>query len=193
VQTLTTLPNFVSWVIVFSLTFGMISREGVISTILLNAGIIKNPLTILGNAKVAWYFQTAIGVWKGLGWNSIIYLAAIAGVDQELYDAAAIDGCGRFRSIMNVTLPGILPTYFVLLILSISGLVGSDFEKLFVFQNPLVINKLETIDIYTYELGIVYNEYSYGIAVGIFKSVVSVMLLFVANNISKYFRGQKIF
>ena len=193
VQTITTLPYFVSWIIVFSLAFGLIARDGMINLFLVRIGILKEELSILGNKQIAWYFQTALGVWKSLGWGAIIYLAAITGLDQELYDAAAIDGCGRWKSAIHITIPGLLPVYFVLLLLSISGILGSDIEKLFVFGNNVVIDKLETIDLYAYNMGIVYQEYSYGIVVGICKSVVSLILLFAANHLSKYVRGHKIF
>ena len=193
VQSITTLPYFVSWIIIYSLMLGLISRDGMINLLLVKVGILKQELNILGNKQIAWYFQTAMGVWKSLGWSAIIYLAAITGIDQELYDAAAIDGCGRWKGALHVTIPGLLPVYFVLLLLSISGILGSDIEKLFVFGNMLVIDKLETIDFYAYNMGIVYQEYSYGIVVGICKSVVSLVLLFTANNLSKYVRGYKIF
>lgn len=193
VQTITTLPYFVSWIIMFSLTFSMISRDGMINLLLVRIGILKQELNVLGNKQIAWYFQTALGIWKTLGWSAIIYLATIAGIDQELYDAAAIDGCGRFKSAIHVTVPSLLNVFFVLLLLSISGLLGSDIEKLFVFANVLVIDKLETIDFYAYNMGIVYNEYSYGVVVGICKSLVSIVLLFSANYLSKYVRGSKVF
>ena len=193
VQTITTLPYFVSWIIMFSLTFSLISRDGMINLFLMRIGVLEEPLNVLGNKQIAWYFQTAMGIWKSLGWSAIIYLAAIAGIDQELYDAAAIDGCGRRKRAIHVTVPGLLPVYFVLLLLSISGILSSDIEKLYVFANIRVIDKLETIDFYAYNMGIVYQEYSYGIVVGICKSVVSVVLLFTANNLSKYARGYKVF
>ena len=193
VQTISTLPHFVSWIIVFSLSFGLLARDGMINLFLVKIGVLKQELSVLGNKRIAWYFQTALGIWKSLGWSAIIYLAAITGIDQELYDAAAIDGCGRWRRAIHVTVPSLLAVYFVLLLLSISGILGSDIEKLFVFGNNVVIDKLETIDYYAYNMGIVYNQYSYGIVVGISKSIVSIILLYVANNLSKYVRGSKIF
>ena len=193
VQTISTLPHFVSWIIMFSLTFSMISRDGMINLLLVKIGILQEELNVLGNKRIAWYFQTAMGIWKSLGWSAIIYLAAITAIDQELYDAAAIDGCGRLKSALHVTVPGLLSVYFVLLLLSISSILASDIEKLFVFGNVRVIDKLETIDFYAYNQAIVYQQYSYGIVVGISKSVVSLLLLFVANNLSKYVRGSKVF
>jgi len=191
VQTVSTFPHFVSWVIVFSLSFSMIGNDGMLNLWLERAGL--QPIRLLSNRDATWYFQTALGVWKSLGWGSIVYLAAITAIDQELYEAVAMDGGGAYRRIVHVTLPGVLPAYFVLLLLSISGLISSDLEKIFVYQNPLVIDRLETIDLYTYRLGIVYQQYSFSLTVGIFKSVVSVILLFTANHLSKFAQGHKIF
>jgi len=191
-QTLTTLPNFVSWVIVFSLFFSIFSVEGLMNQLLAKFHLIDSPLNPLANPDAAWYMQTAIGIWKGLGWGAIIYLAAITGIDAELYDAAKVDGAGRFQTIWHITVPGIMPTYFVLLLLSISGMLSNGFEQYFVFMNPLVNEKLNVLDYYLYNVGIVQNDYSYSTALGIFKTIVSILLLFTANLLSKRIRGQSI-
>lgn len=192
VQSATTLPNFISWVIVYSLAYTMFSSDGVVNQILLNIGVISEPTNILGNNGAVWMFQTALGVWKTLGWNAIIYLAAIAGIDDELYDAADIDGAGRFGKIRYITLPGVAPTFFVLLLLAISNILSAGFEQYLVFYNSLVADKIEVIDYYVYRIGIVTNDYSYGTAIGMTKSVVSVLLLFLVNLLSKKVRGSSI-
>jgi len=192
VQTTTTLPHFVSWIIVFSLTFSMFSTEGVVNGLLINLGLIRKPLQILGNGDVVWRFQTILGIWKSIGWSSIIYLAAIAGIDGELHDAARVDGAGRFRCIWHITVPGILPTYTVLLLLQISNLLSVGFEQYFVFYNSLVADKIEVIDYYVYRIGLISREYSFGTAVGMMKSIVSIALLFSVNAFSRRIRGDSI-
>ncbi|MFD0712076.1 ABC transporter permease [Paenibacillus sp. GCM10027626] len=192
VQTTTTLPNFISWFIVFSLFFSVFSVEGLFNTLLIKLHIISEPTNILGNGEAVWYVQTAVAVWKGLGWGAIIYLASIAGIDQELFDAAKVDGAGRFQTIMNVTVPGLMPTYIVLLLLSISNMLSNGFDQYFVFHNPLVAEKIEVLDYYVYRIGIATNDYAYATAIGMSKTVISVILLFTVNFISKRVRGQSI-
>lgn len=192
VQTITTLPNFISWVIIFSLSFFMFSSEGVLNQLLDKMKLIERPLNILGNEKIVWFFQTALGLWKGTGWGAIIYLAAIAGIDSELFDSARIDGAGRFRVIMHITVPCIIPTYLVLLLLSISNLLSVGFEQYLVFYNGLVADKITVLDLYVYRLGLLISDYSYATAVGIFKTVVSIILLFTVNEISRRLRGDSL-
>ncbi len=192
VQSVTTLPNFISWVIVYSLAYTMFSTDGVLNSLLLNLGLIQEPTKILSNGDAVWFFQTALGIWKSLGWNAIIYLAAIAGIDGELYDAADIDGAGRLGRTLYVTLPGLAPTYFVLLLLSVSNLLSVGFEQYLVFYNSLVADKIEVIDYYVYRLGIITSDYSYGTAIGMTKSLISIVLLFLVNRLSKKVRGHSI-
>jgi putative aldouronate transport system permease protein len=193
VQTTTTLPNYISWIIIFSISFALFSQDGLLNTLLMNLNVVKKPINILGNVKIVWYFQTAIGLWKGLGWGSVLYLAAIAGIDSELYDAARVDGAGRFRCILHITIPGILPTYVVLLILAISSMLSAGFDQYFMFYNPLVAENIETLDYYVYRVGIVLTDYSYSIAIGMFKTLFSITLLFAANRLAERVRGSKIF
>lgn len=192
VQTVTTLPNFISWVIVFSLAFTMFSIDGVVNHIAIKLGWIHQGYDYLGSSSIAWYFQTLLGAWKTVGWSAIIYLAAIAGIDQELYDAAKVDGAGRFRSIWHITVPGLMPTFVVLLLLAVSSMLSGGFEQYFMFYNPIVADKLEVLDYYVYRVGIGSFDYSYSTALGIFKTVVSVILLFICNFLSKTIRGQSI-
>lgn len=192
VQTTTTLPNFISWFIVFSLFFSIFSVEGLFNSILLKLHIISEPTNILGNREAVWYVQTGVAIWKGIGWGAIIYLASISGIDQELYDAAKVDGANRFRTIMNVTVPGLMPTYIVLLLLGISNMLSNGFDQYFVFHNPLVSEKIEVLDYYVYRIGIATNDYAYATAIGISKTIISVTLLFTVNFISKRVRGESI-
>ncbi|MBJ6360753.1 ABC transporter permease subunit [Paenibacillus sp. GCM10012307] len=189
VQTLSTLPNFISWVLVFSLAFAFFSSDGFINTVLSKLGVDKQ-IDPIGTESVTWFFQAGITVWKSLGWSAIIYIAAIAGIDGELYDAAKVDGAGRFKSIWHITVPGVLPTFFVLLLLSVSNMLSSSFDQYFVFYNPLVADKIEVLDYYVYRAGIKVGDYPFATAVGMFKTLVSVVLLFSVNFISKKIRGQ---
>ena len=184
VQTFTTLPNFISWIVVFTLAFAMFSSDGMVNNALSKAGLAAtvNPL---GNNDHAWMFQWALATWKTLGWSAIIYIASIAGIDQELYDAAQVDGANRFQRIMNVTVPGLYPTFFVLLLLQISNILSNGFDQYFIFYNPLTADKLEVLDYYVYKIGVLTNNYPQSIALGMFKTVISVVLLFGANKFSK--------
>lgn len=194
VQTITTLPNFIGWVIIFSLSFAMFSSEGLLNQILMNTGIIDMPLNVLANERNVWFFQTGLLIWKTTGWSSIIYMAAIAGIDNEMFDAVKVDGAGRFRTILHVIVPGVIPTFIVLLLLSVGSMLnaGSSMEQYLVFYNPIVADKIEVLDLYVYRLGLVVNDYAFATAVGIFKTVVSVILLFSVNTISKKIRGESI-
>jgi putative aldouronate transport system permease protein len=189
VQIISTLPNFISWIIIFAMSFSIFSVEGLLNTVLGKLHLPLYELSILGNNDAVWYFQWGLGIWKSLGWSSIIYLAAIVGIDQEQYEAAEIDGAGRFKKILHITLPGVVPTFLVLFLLNISNILNLGFEQYYVFFNPMVAHNIENLDYYVYKLGIITHDYSFAIAVGILKSFVSVLLLFMVNGISKKLRG----
>lgn len=194
IQSTTTLPNFISWILVYSVFFVFFNlNDGLVNQILMKLHWIKEPFNLLGSAKFAWAFQTFVGVWKGLGWGAIIYIAAITGIDPEQYDAAKVDGAGRFKIIRHVTIPGIMPTFIVLLVLSIGNILSNGFDQYFVFYNPLVADKIEVLDYYVYRIGLTSNDYSFATAIGIFKSVVSIILVFGVNIIAKKIRGQSVF
>ncbi|BBH20518.1 sugar ABC transporter permease [Paenibacillus baekrokdamisoli] len=193
IQTTTTLPNFISWILTFSIFYVFFSvNDGAINQLLLKLHLIQNPINFLGDSAIAWYFQIGIGLWKGLGWGAIIYLAAIAGIDSEMYDAANVDGAGRFRMIWYVTIPGIMPTYIVLLLLNVSNLLSNGFEQFYVFMNPLVSDKLEILDYYVYRIGFQNNDFAYATALGVLKTVISIIILFTVNRIAKRVRGENI-
>jgi len=150
---------------------------------------IMNPL---GNNDIAWGFQWALATWKSLGWNAIIYIAAITGIDSELYDAVHVDGANRWQTIWHVTVPGLYSTFFVLLLLQISNILSNGFDQYFVFYNPLTADKLEVLDYYVYKIGVLTNNYPQSIALGMFKTIISVTLLFGANKLSQKMRGESI-
>ncbi|MCI9219683.1 MAG: sugar ABC transporter permease [Lachnospiraceae bacterium] len=194
VQTLTTIPNFISWVLVYSVAYAMFSvNDGFVNRLLMSLGILDEGINFLASGKHVWLSMWLWGTWKGLGWSAIMYIAALTGIDQEQYEAAAVDGAGRMQKIWHITIPGLLPTYFVLLLLSIANLVNNGMEQYFVFQNAMNKEYIEVLDLYVYNQGMVGINYSYSTAVSILKSIVSVTLLFVANMSSKLTRGESIF
>ena len=191
-QTITTLPNFISWIVVFGVTFAMFSVRGGVSLLLQSMGINLGQAGILGNNEATWFFQIGLQIWKNLGWGAIIYLAAISGIDSTMYEAAQIDGANKIQSIIHITIPSIFSTYLVLLLLGVGNILSNGFEQFFVFYNSLVSDRIEVLDYYVYRIGIVSGDYSYSIVVGMLKSLVSITLLFIANQISKRFRGEGI-
>ncbi|MDR1443588.1 MAG: ABC transporter permease subunit [Treponema sp.] len=196
IQTLTTIPNFISWVLVYSFAFALFSVDaGLVNRILIDAGFTDKGINFLLSPDHIWIKMTAWSTWKGLGWGAIIYLAAIAGIDQELYEAARVDGAGRFRQMLHITLPGLLPTYFVLLMLSVANLINNGMDQYFVFRNAMNKDTIEVLDLYVYNLGFGGNSTSgipFATAVSMLKSVVSITLLFFSNTLSKLLRGENI-
>ncbi|OMF95983.1 ABC transporter permease subunit [Paenibacillus sp. FSL R7-0273] len=194
VQTLTTLPNFISWVLVYSFAFMLFSVDnGFLNNFLLDMGWISRPLNILASDDHTWMAMTLWSVWKGLGWGAIMYIAAITGIDQEIYEAARVDGAGRFRLMWHVTVPGLMPTFFVLLLLSIGNFINNGMEQFYVFQNAMNTNHIEVLDLYVYNIGMTNSNFGFATAVSMLKSLVSLFLLFIANTLSKVIRGDSIF
>lgn len=192
VQTVSTLPHFISWVIMFSLASGLFSTTGLFNTLLQEWGLIDKPFNILTTDKHVWLTQTALAEWKTVGWSSIVYFAAIAGIDQELYEAAIVDGAGRFARIRYITLPHLLPTFFVLLIMKIGNVLTTGVDQYFVFGNAMNMEYIQTFDLYVYNLGLGGGQISPGVAVGMMKTVVALILFWTANWFSKKVRGQSI-
>lgn len=192
VQTTTTFPHFVSWVLIFSMCFALFSSEGAVNSVLLKLGLIKRPLNVLGNEGIVYSFQTALHIWKNIGYSAIVYMAAIASIDRELYDAAKVDGAGRFSRIRHIVIPGIMPTYLVLLVLSLGRFLNTGFEKYFMFYNPLVSNKIQVLDYYIYDIGLNMQNYSLATALGMYKTVISLILIMFANAVAKKIRGKSI-
>lgn len=193
VQTFTTLPNFISWVIVYSVAFSLFSTTGMANTILKQIGFIQAPIAFLDSPNYVWLKMCLWGIWKALGWNSIMYLAAISSCDQELYEAAKADGAGRFRLMWHITLPQLMPTYFVLLMLNIANILTNGMEQYYVFANSFNKDKIQVLDYYVYVISMGGgNTYSLAVAIGILKSLISVTLLVLVNKLSKRVRGETI-
>ena len=194
VQVLTTLPNFISWVLVYAIAFALFNvNNGLINQIMMGLGWIDKPINILASSKNVWLTMTLWSAWKGLGWSSILYLAAIAGIDHELYEAAKVDGANRFRQTLHVTLPGIAPTFLVLLVMSIANLLNNGMEQYYVFQNAMNKTSIEVLDLYVYNISMLGGSFSFGTTVSMLKSIISLVLFVIANGAAKLIRGSTIF
>lgn len=193
IQTLTTLPNFISWILVYAVAWAMFSvGDGFINHILLTTHIIDTEINFLASSDHIWLKMLGYSLWKGLGWSAIIYMAAIAAIDPQLNEAAIVDGANKFQVMWHITVPGIIPTYFVLLLLSIANFLNNGIEQYYVFENALNKNTIEVLDLYVYNLGMIGQSISFATAVGMLKSIISVVLLFVANSMSKIVREESI-
>ena len=191
VQTVTTLPNFISWVIMFSLAVSIFGSTGLVNSILSGLGL--NTVNVLNSDKHVWITQVLLQQWKSLGWSSIIYFSAIAGLDQELYEAAMVDGAGRWARIRYITIPQLIPTFFVLLIMSIGNFLNTGVDQYLAFGNALNKANIEVLDLYVYNLGIGNGQISYSVAAGMLKSIVAIVLFASANFLSKKVRGTSVF
>lgn len=191
VQTVTTLPNFISWVLVFSFAFNLFSATGAVNTILQEVGWIDKPISFLKSTDNIFFRQWLWLTWKNAGWASIMYLAAITGIDEQMYEAAKVDGATRMQIIRHITIPSLLPTYFVLLMLNLANFLSNGMEQFYVFMNEFNRDYLEVLDLYVYNLaGSGRGMYPISTAISILKSVVSIVLLFASNTLSKVVRGE---
>lgn len=184
-QTVSYLPHFVSWVIVANLVTTMLATDGAVNQLLVFLGILDDPVHFMAQPRMFWGIVTAAEVWKSTGWGAIIYLAAMAGIDPGLYEAAQVDGANRLQKIIHVTLPGIRPTIIVLLIMSIGNVINIGFERQMLLGNNIVANQALVIERYALDYGIGLFRFSYGTAVGIFRSAISIILIFIANGFAK--------
>lgn len=183
IQTLSYLPHFISMVIVCGLIRNFVASDGLISNFLQVFGM--EPTNLLMKKEYFRSIYIISDIWTGIGWDSILYLAALAGVDKELYDAAVIDGAGRWKQTLHVTIPGIMPTIIVMLILRIGGLLGSNGEKIILLYNELTYDTADTLASFTYRKGLLEQNYSYSSAVGLFLSIINFILITVTNQLAK--------
>ena len=183
VQTISYLPHFISTVIIVGLLKEILSLHGVVNDLIANVGL--EPVHFF--ARPGWFRTIFIGsgVWQTVGWNSIIFLAALSGVDPELYEASLVDGANRVQRMIHVSVASILPTIIILFILSLGGILNTDFQKILLMYNPNTYETADVIDTYVYREGIVDARYSYGAAVGLFKSLIAFAFVFAANMISR--------
>ncbi len=192
VQTFSTVPNFISWVLVYAFALAIFATDGFVSSLFTQLGIWENPQNLLMNTDHMWLKMLAWGMWKGLGWSAIIYIAAISGIDQQLYEAATVDGAGRFQKMWHITVPCLVPTYMVLLLMSVAGILSNGMDQYMVFENSLNSKYLTVLDLYVYKLGIDSGAIPLSTVIGMTKSIISVALLFMANGVSKLVRGESI-
>lgn len=186
VQTISYLPHFLSWVIVSGFVLTMLSSDyGSLNIALEKLRLIDEPVNWLTIPNYFWGILIATGLWKGIGFGSIVYLAAISGVNPDLYEAADIDGAGRLRKIFSITLPCILPVVSIFLILAIGDLLSAGFEDILLLQNDIVRDVSDVLDTYVYRIGIKNSLFSYAAAVGLFKAIISVILLTFANALAR--------
>lgn len=193
VQSVTTLPNFVGWVVIYSLVNSFLSSGGLVNNVLLDAGLITEPTNYMVSSDHVWIKMVLLQQWKSLGWSAIVYFASIAGIDQEMYEAAMVDGASRMQRIRYISIPMLIPTYFVLLIMSIGNFLNTGVDQYLAFSNALNKESIEVLDLYVYNLGIKGGQISFSVAVGIMKSVVALTLFGIANITSKKVRGTSVF
>ncbi len=190
VQTIMYLPHFISWVVVGGMMYQIFSASGIINALVALFG--GEPVHFLSNN--GWWIVTyfAVGLWKSIGWNTIIYLSAMTGISPEIYEAARVDGCSRFRMMYRITLPSILNTVLIMLILAIGGLASIGFEQPYVMQNSTVMEVADVVSTYVYRVGIRQSKFSIGTAVGLAQSVINFILVISANAISRRLTGEGI-
>ncbi len=185
VQTISYLPHFLSWIIVTGILHDSLSSSGIVNELLMKFGFIEQNIDFFAHTEYFWPIVAFANNWKETGWNAIIYLSAITSIDPSLYEAASIDGAGRWAKIRYITLPGIRPTIMILLLMNVGHVLNAGFEVQYLLGNGLVKSVSETIDIYVLTWGISQNDFSLGTAAGIFKSVVSIALIVLANYFAK--------
>jgi putative aldouronate transport system permease protein len=187
VQTLSYLPHFLSWVIVAGFVMSILSSDnGSLNILLQKLKLIEEPIGYLSIPEYFWTILVTTGVWKEIGFASIVYLAAIAGVDPHLYEAASLDGAGRFKQVFLITLPSIMPVIIIFMILAIGNLLNAGFEDILLLgSNPVLRDVSDVVDTYVYRVGINNQRFSYATAVGLFKAVISVGLLTMANYVAR--------
>lgn len=193
VQTVSYMPYFVSWVVVASIVLSLLGSEGTINQLLQFLGLQENAVNWLTNPDYFWGILTTANIWKDLGWSAIIYISAITGVDQELYQAGAVDGLGRFGKVWHITIPSIMPTIVVLFILGIGGILNAGFEQQLLIGTNSTRSVYEVIDTYVYRYGVQMGDYTFGTAVGLMKSVFGFALVCLTNWFSGKVLDMKIF
>jgi len=190
IQTITTIPNFISWVLVYAIAFSVLSSAGVVNVVLQKLGLTDAPILFLQSTDHVWLSMFLWGMWKNTGWNTIMYIAAISGIDEQLIEAARIDGASHLKVIWHITVPSLLPTYFVLLMINIANMLNNGMEQFYVFQNSFNTESIQVLDLYAYNLAVGSGGYSLSTAVSLFKSVISIVLLGITNIASKKIRGE---
>ncbi|GGD98357.1 ABC transporter permease [Paenibacillus nasutitermitis] len=193
-QTVSFFPYFISWVIIYSIANTFLSpSSGLLNELLIKWGILSDGMNVLGESKYAWLLVVCLEAWKSVGYISIIFLAAISAIPSDQYEAADIDGASRFQKLRLITIPNLMPTFIIILILNSGWILNSNFELFFMFTNATNWDKMEVLDMYIYKFGLQQLNYSYSSAVGIVKTIVSLLILVSVNAFSKKTTGKAIF
>ena len=192
IQTMTTLPNFVSWVMVYSIAFSLFNSTGMMNSLLMKMHLIQEPILFLQQSNHVWFTQWLWLTWKNLGWAAIMYVAAISNIDNEMIEAAMVDGASRMQIIKHITIPSLLPTYFVLLVINVANFLNNGMEQYYVFQNAFNKQYIQVLDLYVYNMAMGSGGYSVSVAISMLKSLISVVLLVTVNGISKGVRGESV-
>jgi len=185
VQTVTYLPHFVSTVVIVGIVLDFLARDGLINQLVMAFG--GEPVGFMSEPRFFRSVYVGSGIWEGIGWGSIIYLAALTGIDANLYEAAKVDGANRWQQMLHITLPGFLPIIMIMLILNFGEMFEVGFEKIILLYNPSVYETGDVIASFTYRRGLLGANYSYGAAIGLFNAVVNMTLLVIANRLSRRF------
>jgi putative aldouronate transport system permease protein len=193
IQTVTYLPHFISWAIFGGILISWMDLTGLFNQIAIFLGLQKTAVLYNAQPKNFWAIAVISDTWKEMGWNAIIYLAAIAGVDPELYNAADVDGAGRFRKMRSVTVQSIRPTIAVLFILACGGILAGNFDQILILMNAVNLPKSETLDLFIYSMGRSAGRFSYSTAILLARSIVSMLLLVSANWGSKKLTEESMF
>lgn len=193
VQTISYLPHFLSWVILGGIIMAWLADTGVVNEWIKMVNPNHQAINYMAKPQYFWFVAVFSEIWKELGWNAIIYLAAISGIDPEMYEAARVDGANRFQKIWYITLPSIKGTISILLVLAVANLLATNFEQILVLKNALNQTTAEVIDTYVYRMGIQAGRYSYATAAGLFKAVVALILLVSANKVTKKLTGHGLY
>ncbi|MBS4219160.1 sugar ABC transporter permease [Bacillus sp. FJAT-49711] len=192
-QTISYLPHFLSWVILGGMIISWLSSSGIVNSLLLSLHLTSEPIAFLTNPNGYWWVATISDIWKEVGWGTILYLAAMSGIDPSLYEAAKVDGAKKLKRIWHITLPGISYIIVLMFVLRVGSVLGSNLEQALVLQNSSNMSKSEVLDLYVYHLGLTQGDFSFATAVGIFSSVISVILLLLANFLTKKINDSSIF
>ncbi len=192
-QTISYLPHFLSWVVLGGILTTWMSKDGLLNDFFTAIHLLKEPISFLGVPKYFWWIALITDSWKELGWGAILYLAAIAAVDQEMYEAATVDGASKLQKIRFITLPSITGTIAIMLILQVSSLLNSNFDQIMILKNQINISRSQVIDTYVYQLGMQMGNYSYATAVGLFKAIVALALLLITNSTCKKLLGRSLY
>jgi len=194
IQTVTYIPHFVSMVVIANIVLLFLSPDGgFINNMLMKLGWIDKPIYFMGQGEWFWVIHTLAGLWKELGWSTIIYLAVLAGINSDLYEAASVDGAGRFRKMFHISIPGLMPTATLLLIMSVGSLINTGYESQMLLGNPLVIDYSEVLDLYALSLSFGGGDYSIGVALSMFKGFVSIVLVVLVNYIARKLSDTRLF